>query len=880
MKEHCSDCHSSESAEGGFDLEQLRNPRQTLIHFRQAKRVIEHVHSKTMPPDPDAIDDAARQRIISGITKIIDHADWDSLRATVRPMPLRLSRLEYENTVEDRLGIRVDLRDLLDDEPIGANGFSVDRSSRMITPQHAENFLRVAKRCAQVLLDPRLITFRQNPWEHEVQAEEARRQTIAGTRSIQCDDNGVTAFRFMRSRGVKYQQVSASINVPATGCYSLTLHAQSKGTGSGGLWVAIDSVGQPSERETVLVDNQDWSPYTVDLFLTAGNHEIIIGSDMNAAPWLPAVPEHPQRKLPFPRDAVVDAFYDQLDVQPVQWQELQQLEGFAQPVSVDAKAESMHELEEINRLLLDENIRVTKLMDLYRSHHFLPVLGPSGLRNSASNHQKNLAMLIGVEQEEVDRLWRSHEPQQHVDNEAGVAVLRKRWGAMNRSRNQCVADVMLDRFVLRGPLISQTAATIQDQIAAGDAGKVIADALGNPSNHESLRDLIDGVLRKEVESGTVRTTAVERSLVAALMSPQFLLADRGTESADDLAVRWSLLLWQSADPGPLADSLRDAFESRDPTAQIQSAAINALNDPRSERMMADFTSQWLGLASLGHEKVPDSELFREFSIHLARDMRKEVAMRWQDIVDRDGSLLELLDGPKTFVNERLARLYGMEGIRGTQFQAVALDDPSRRGLLGTAAVLTATSLGRRTSPVQRGLFVVETLLGEDLPPPPDDAGTLPEDAGDSRSLSLREQLAAHRDSDNCRGCHSRIDPIGFALESFDYTGRKRTTTVAGPVDDLATMTDGTEVSGTSALVRYLRDQRSTEFVDHVTRRFAAYALGRTLDHRDESELRRIVANVRDNDNSARAMVLQVMTSSLMTLNPKPIDNRTPRSKEE
>ena len=172
----------------------------------------------------------------------------------------------------------------------------------------------------------------------------------------------------------------------------------------------------------------------------------------------------------------------------------------------------------------------------------------------------------------------------------------------------------------------------------------------------------------------------------------------------------------------------------------------------------------------------------------------------------------------------------------------------------------ATSLPARTSPVQRGKFVVETLLGEDLPPPAEDVGVLDEDAGQSVSTTLRDQLAAHRDNPSCVGCHQRIDPIGFALEKFDFVGRRRERTPAGPINDLGRLSDGQEVAGLPAFTQYLRVQRGDAFVDNLTRRLLAYSLGRSLDYRDEADVRLIIEAVRQDDNSAKTLVHEIVRS--------------------
>ncbi|MEM9826644.1 MAG: DUF1588 domain-containing protein [Planctomycetota bacterium] len=855
LKAHCIDCHDTGTAEGGFDLTKLETDRGLLIRFRQAERVVEHLRGGTMPPDGPTMSRDEIAIVRAAIQDRIARANWESLRESVPAAPLRLSRGEYTRAIEDVLGVTVNLTDLIPEEPVGGSGFDNDRLSRTISGQDVSMWFQAAERSVETLW-----SLRASTWKTSVQAETAKHLTIAGTNSVQSLDDGTEGFRYSRARGVKYQQVSKFVEIPVTGNYRVTLKAATIGNGAAGFWLAVDTVGNAQDRHFVPVSNNKLADYSVDVFLTAGQHEIIIGCDPNLPPWLPPVPEQPQRKLPRDRDGVIRKFYDSLNIQPVRWEELRQLPGFTRPADKQA---AMDIVDEINRVLLDESIQVFQLFNLYIDHHFLPVNRPQGFRKPTRGEQKRLAMMIGVDVDAIDQLWRSHEPSQHIANEQRATILYDRWHQYNGDRNSAVADLFLDQFTIEGP--TSASSRSQRVIDAADVGvdrllaAVVPRAFRRPIAEADIRQFRD-IFQQEVHAGVDDQTAMRRTLIAVLMSPNFLFVRPTGNPELDRGTFWSLTLWRT----PVAVGL--------PTGELQDAPEDEsiegdqldrmIDDPRTIRMVRDFTTQWLGMDSLGREKSPDSELFREFSWHLAEDMRNEVALQFQHLLRHDLSLQRLLDSDVTFANERLARLYGIDDVKGTEFRPVRWTDPLRRGLLGTAGVLTATSLGARTSPVQRGKFVIETLLGEDLPPPPEDAGSLPDDAGNLIELGLREQLARHRDKVSCAGCHKRIDPMGFALEAFDYAGRRRDRTASGPVDDSATLPDGTIIDGADRLAEYLKRDRGDDFVDHLTRRFATYVAGRELDHRDEATIRAIIKNVRLRDDSARAMVKEVLRSPL------------------
>ena len=337
--------------------------------------------------------------------------------------------------------------------------------------------------------------------------------------------------------------------------------------------------------------------------------------------------------------------------------------------------------------------------------------------------------------------------------------------------------------------------------------------------------------------GDAYEDAVRLALEGVLVSPHFLFLvepeaeKEGVYRLDphQLASRLSYFLWSSmpdAELMALADS--GALHDRE---TLRAQVRRLLADPRARSLGDTFAIQWLELGSLGRTVRPDPKLFPEFDEALADSMRAEAAAFFHDIVADNRSLLELLDARHTFLDARIAKLYGVPGIEGGELRRVPLSDARRGGLLGMAAVHAATSFPARTSPVLRGKWVLEVLLGSRVPPPPPDVPSLPEAAA-SAALTLRERLEVHRQKAECASCHERMDPLGFGLENFDVLGRWRDEDGGRPVDARGTLPSG-ETFASPAELKAVLLARKDEFIRHLARKLLGYALGRELTRFDQ-----------------------------------------------
>jgi len=408
------------------------------------------------------------------------------------------------------------------------------------------------------------------------------------------------------------------------------------------------------------------------------------------------------------------------------------------------------------------------------------------------------------------------------------------------------------------PLAAAALAVPADQAAAAAAYEgFLLRAFRRPPTPDEVRARVR-MMRAALADGAPPRAAFLLGIRAALLSPHFLYrveaaAGEGARDLDgfELATRLSFFLWGSGPDPALLDLA--AAGAVDPARGGLLAAM--LADPRARWLAEDFAAQWLGTSELRHI-TPDVRRFQAFDEHLRASMRAEVEAAFADLVEADRSVLELLDSDHAFLNERLARHYGIAGVEHADIRRVPIDDRRRGGVLGTAAFLTLTSEPLRTSPVKRGRYILERLLAAPPAPPPPNAGALPEDDRQPDGLSLRARLERHRADPACAGCHARIDPYGLALEGFDGLGRARDD--AG-VDLRVVLPDGREVEGLVGLKDALR-ARPRRFVRAMAEHLFTYAVGRSPALGDRAALEAAVRAAEAEGYRFSALVRGIVTA--------------------
>jgi hypothetical protein len=360
---------------------------------------------------------------------------------------------------------------------------------------------------------------------------------------------------------------------------------------------------------------------------------------------------------------------------------------------------------------------------------------------------------------------------------------------------------------------------------------------------------------------------IESALQLILASPEFLFrieedpANAQVDAAyplSDLAIasRLSFFLWSSIPDETLLAAAAQG-KLKDPAA-LEQQVRRMLADPRGAALVDNFAEQWLFLRNL-KSVAPNMEAFPDFDDNLRQAMKEETKLFIKSVIDEDRGVMDLINGDYTFVNERLARHYGIPNVYGSQFRRVPVTDEARRGLLGQASILTVTSYPNRTSPVQRGKWILTNVLGIPPQPPPPNVPALKENAEGAKPLSLRERMEAHRKDAVCAGCHKVMDPVGFALENFDAIGRWRTQDDGVAIDPSGTLYNGVNVGGAAALRAMIASQPAT-FVGVFTERLMTYALGRGLTYADMPAVRKIVRTSAAGNYRFSALVLGVVSS--------------------
>ena len=468
-----------------------------------------------------------------------------------------------------------------------------------------------------------------------------------------------------------------------------------------------------------------------------------------------------------------------------------------------------------------------------------------------------------------------------------VLAIAERWSSPSEAPEAAVEHVSVS-----GPFLATGAGETSTRrrlfvcypTAASEEVPCARDVLARVARRAYRRPLASGdveTLLSFYEAGRAAggfDAGIRRGLESILVDPEFLFrferepaappgraGPGGAEAAGaihpigdlELASRLSFFLWSSIPDDELLD-VAAAGRLRD-SEVLEAQVRRMLADRRAEALVDGFATQWLALRTLPGV-VPTPELFPEFDDNLRQAFARETELFVGSQIREDRSLLDLLRADYTFVNERLARHYGIPNVYGSRFRRVRFEDGARGGLLGHGSILTVTSYPTRTSPVLRGHWLLEHMLGAPPPPPPPDVPALPDRGEAGRPASVRERLERHRENAVCASCHAPMDPLGFALDHFDAIGRWRAAGEAGePIDASGVFPDGTAFRGLSGLREVLLDRRA-QFVRTVVEKLTTYALGRGLEHYDMPAVRRIVREAEADDYRWSSLVLGIVRS--------------------
>ena len=494
--------------------------------------------------------------------------------------------------------------------------------------------------------------------------------------------------------------------------------------------------------------------------------------------------------------------------------------------------------------------------------HSMPVeTKPSGLVYFSPHSLEEMRLSLPV----GDHVFRAG----FINDEFIKTLPREDW--FRRNKNKFVESIT---FV--GPFPSDMERPSRERILICDPStgpNCVRDIVANlarrayrrPVNDREVSDLVRFVDVAKDE-GLSLEQGIQLAVQAMLVSPHFLFRIEVDQEPTDpaavhrisdveLASRLSYFLWSSMPDGELLD-LAEARKLSDPEV-LEAQVERMLKDEKADALGENFAGQWLQIRNL-YSVTPDPEKFPEWNDGLRDAMMTETILFFRDMLRENRPLGEFLDADFTFVNDRLAEHYGIEGVSSAEFQRVVLPSEQRGGVLGHASVLTVTSYPSRTSPTFRGKYLLENILGAPPPPPPPNVPALEESAAGS-AASLREQMEQHRSNAVCASCHARMDALGFALENYDGLGKWRTKDGEMPIDASGVLPNGRALAGPAELRTILKEDLP-EFARCVTEKMLTFALGRGLEKFDRITVDRIIDNLESADYRFRALVHEIVRS--------------------
>ena len=817
LKSHCTFCHNDQLKTADLSFDHYQDERSALKDAQVWRRVKHMLDRKMMPPVPRPRPSPEE------VAVVLDWIDANLSSEDTQPNPgrvtaRRLNRAEYNNTVRDLLGI--DFRPA-DDFPVDDTGYGFDNIGDVlsISPVLMEKYMTAADKIVRraILIDR---SVKPTALRYSAPRAEGEQRQIGAAGKVPYSPEGrlVVRHRF-----------------PATGEYDLRLRFVDRRTVPERRlpWTyrVPELIEQASELEVKAVDLDTLAEefcLSLDHAILFMEHfdvtkvggtfvferETLLSELIEYQAWLEENPEGPPLPPPPPLPVVF---------------------------TLDGEKVATYSAEP--RLDYDEPDPVRMGVEAGERELYAEVLSPEGERwnpNSLdwteyrSEIYKNAKRMVFADSIEIKGPFNPEPaplPESH--------------------REIMVCDPEPDGF---------------DRICAERIlGRLLRLAFRRPVTEKEARSYVR-FAKNAIKQGASFEQGIQLALKAILVSPQFLFrTERDPDPARpsptrsieafELASRLSYFLWSSMpDEKLLKAAERGELRTKDGR---QAQVMRMIRDKKSQAFVENFAGQWLQLRNVSLAK-PDPETFPEFDEELREAMVRESELFFDHIMRGDGSVLEFLKADYTFLNERLAKHYGIEGIEGPGFRRVQLSGEQRGGVLTQASVLTVSSYPTRTSPVLRGLWVLENLLGDRPPDPPEDVPELDEQAV-GKATSQRQELERHRADPSCAVCHDRMDPIGFGLENYDAIGAWRTADGNFPIDASGELPGGTRFDGPAGLKAVLYAQQD-QFARNLTEKVLTYALGRGLESYDEPVIDGIRRDIARNGYRFSSLVLGIVES--------------------
>lgn len=834
LQTYCYDCHGDGMDKGNFVLDKHNGYAETLADRKLWDHVREIMSTHVMPPEnKDQPTREERQTVLSWIEEDVFWVDPerpDPGHVTLR----RLNRTEYNNTVQDVFGIKSRPANSF---PPDDTGYGYDNIGDVLTlsPLLMEKYMRAAREVAEEAV-----------WYREPERHE---EELSGDEFKVVEGNGAERYGMMAlfSRG----EIEGRAKVMADGLYRMTMVLSSNKAGNENARYQVLVDGQEVKKGEVSAEfdgnkiEESVERVSFDVWMKKGERKMAVRFLNDHYDEAAAEPKRRDRNLLL-RVAYVEGpikFRPVKQAPLVEW--LFQGRSIVAPQMVltgnDFDKLSPGGVQVVsNQVIFYSNGTAGRLFETPVAGEYRVTLVASA--NQAGQEPARLEALLGGEKLPVLELTQPDGKEQRFsftrkldagEHQLAVSFLNDLY-VDGKDRN-----AFLERVVIEGPLTSDIAEIFGDEQVKKWVSRLGLKVFRRPVEEEDMEKLV-ALVRLARESGAEKQEALSVVVEAMMSSSKFLFngaprpvgeVRNGSALVDEftLASRLSYFLWSSAPD----DRLLELAGKGQLRANLRAEVTRMIGDEKGWALTENFAGQWLRLRDVDLVS-PDRRRFSEFyEGSLRNDMRKESMLFFDHILRGNRSALEILDSDYTFVNETLAKHYKIEGVKGRKFQKVSLEGTPRGGILTQGSVLTLTSHPTRTSPVKRGQFLLENVLGTPPPPAPQNVPEFGEDRGAKVEGTLRQRFEAHRSNPACASCHAFLDPFGFAFENYDAIGRWREEDNKQAIDATGKLLTGETFDGAKELRKLLVELKKDDFTRNLVENLLIYSLGRGLDYPDK-----------------------------------------------
>jgi hypothetical protein len=862
LQRFCTKCHSSEKPKGGLNLAAYNELDEVLKARKVWERVLENLETEIMPPDKaEKPSDEERARAVAWIQGMLSKVECDIEnpgRVTMR----RLNRAEYNNTIRDLLAVDIQPADEFPFDNVGY-GFDTIGDVQSLPPMLMEKYLAAAQRIAErAVIVPRVFDGTIGTWEARQMTGEAadatpgRRLASNGglTFTVKPAEKGRFRLRIIaygEQAGPEPAQMAVRLDKQVLKKFEVKAVADTPGT-----YECELAVKQPGERQVSLDFINDYYNEQASDANQRDRNLVIVSATLLGTASPPLWPlerwdwkqleggqlDEPGKNRSLPSNGEVFKEFNT------------PAEGIYRFETHAYGSEAGREPAKMAWVVDGRQVRIDEVPNKWDQPGLFSIIVPL----SAGKHK--IAVAFTNDYYQPDHA----DPALRGDRNLNIQDLAV-WSASPKALPDSHA-----RVIKRTPRRAEEwAACTKENLES-----LLLRAYRRPARPREVEQLSQ-LVELARKSGEGYEEAMRWALQAVLINPNFLYRvelERAPKQGDttqpaavrplndfELASRLSYFLWSSM---PDEELLKLAAEHRLQNDDIlEQQTRRMLADRRSRALVDNFAGQWLQIRNVANVS-PDARRFKDFDRALLGDMKRETEECFAFLVQQDRDVRELLAADYTFLNERLAKFYGIEGVSGPEFRKVALPPDSQRGgLITQASILTITSNPTRTSPVKRGKWILEQILGSPPPPPPPDIPELKDDRRARSGASLRQRLEQHRANPSCAACHAKMDPLGFGLENFNAVGAWREKDGEFPIDASGLLPGGKQFVGPKELKTYLRDEKAKQFTRTLVEKLVTFGLGRGLQAYDACSVDDIAGRVADDNHRFSRIVIEIIKSA-------------------